>query len=1103
MKKGFFVLFILACMAWSSESIRVEVKDEQPTNVQMLGLRLRIINSSGQQYNGIQVKYYLKKRAVDNLEIMPFFLGNLSVQLEELDDTTAVLKVDVPVLGTGSTPDATGISVGIRRSGWGSIHKESMPGCPGTDFAEAASYGVYSGDNLIAGNLPSKGAMKIRFVGLRPETADSASPWVQLQNYGDSAVSLNGVKIKDASGNLHSLDSLTLAAKATLRVCNGSVSDCAQDSVVKSDSGLPFGKVGEFVLYQDSVPLDYIAWGDRGKYADSLEIENKEINPDNFFKTSEAPVIGPVSIYRKGDFFRTVIKDGTDSIVNWNKFSKNMARMPLTQLPYAEPSTLAYEAGVFKRKGEETMLVWVPVAGAKSYEVIVLNANDKSEVLHEVTDKTHYSALLGEGMYLWIVISQKFDVAEYEQGLTYENPDISDDDYRSFYVFTMRDSYKIDHDLNVEPLAARKDSYLLDLKWGERSIEAEWDKPHNSSGYIDDFGNRRFTDPKHYDYDAEESWRCWAVATAQLNHYYKGTLTQDEIIFHLKGLTSSDPILDAFPHGSEGGGDPEDVLSWALESPNVYVIDPHFFLNEEMMTYALEHRYPVILWEDNHIMLVDADMEIDRADYGGEGKMRIYRFHNIDNNGTIVWKPIYLGHLHKGFMVEKPIEEKARMSELYDDKDGNHVMDLNEVYDADKDGLLDFDEYNRFTTYHENRLYDTNQDGKLDYEEYRRFAAAEKEVNADYDGDGINDKTEIMSYAIREPYPESETGLLDGEYGVKTEFYTDIDGDGWRAEKDIDSDGDGKNDGEEDVNANGIKDDGETDVYIMDNNQVPSITLYALSELNYNDGVVCYNEQTTTHYCNVAAAAVALNGEFSAKVGARSTVGDIYSKGKVLLRSDTRVKGDVVLAEPSSIDDIYLQNGSTIDGKITEMLLDKWEDKYLLRNYDLEDFSVPSNHELIVRNGEVDVLNSDSYSFVKVEAGGTLIIPSGTVYIGTMQLDPRSKVRFAMPGQETTIHVKDDFTWRATTLNNAEEYDIIALGFKLVLHASGKRMFIDDMMAGNIVAPYSEVVIAQSRKLFYGTIFADKISVHQYAEIYHVNFDPIPNRPYFISMGGI
>ncbi|WP_297947492.1 hypothetical protein [uncultured Fibrobacter sp.] len=1104
MKKGLFVLFILACMAWSSESIRVEVKDEQPTNVQMLGLRLRIINNSGQQYNGIQVKYYLKKQATDNLVIEPYYMGNLSVQLEEFDNTTAVLKVNVPVLGTGSTPDATGISVGIRRSGWGSIHKENMSGCPGADFAEAASYGVYSGDNLIAGNLPSEGALKLRFIGLRPETADSASPWVQLQNYGDSAVSLNGVKIKDASGNLHSLDSLTLAAKATLRVCNGSVSNCVQDSVVKSISGLSFGKVGEFVLYRNSVPIDYVAWGARGNYADSLEIENKVIDPNRFFKTSEDPVFGPVSIYRKGDFFRTVIKDGTDSIVSWNKFRKNMARMPLTQLPYADPSMLAYGAEVFKRNGEETMLAWVPVAGAKSYEVVVLNANDQSEVLHEVTDKTHYSVLLAEGEYLWIVIPQMFGVAEYGQGHTYENLNISYDDYKSFKVFALSDSHHTAHDLNVEPLAARKDSYLLDLKWGERSIEAEWDKPHNTTGYVDQFGNRRFTDPKHYDFDAEESWRCWAVATAELNHYYEGTLTQDEIIFHLKGTGAfSDPILDAFPHGSEGSGDPWDVLSWALESPNVFVYDWRFFLNDDIMTAALENRYPVILWEGNHIMLVDADMVIDGAAYGVEGNIHIYRFHNIDNNGTIVWKPIYLSNLNRAFVVAKPIGEKARMSEVYDDADGNHVMSFNEIYDADGDTLLDFDEYYRFETYQFDSNYDMDNDGKFDYEEYRQFATAKRDLNADYDKDGIKDKTEIMSYTIREPYPESETGLLDGEYGVKTEFYTDIDGDGLRAEKDIDSDGDGKNDGDEDVNANGIKDDGETDVYIKDNNQgVSSITLYALSELNYNDGVECYNDKTETQYCNVAAAAVALNGEYSAKVGARSTVGDIYSKGKVILRSNTRVKGNVVLAEPSNIDDIYLQNGTTIDGEITSLPLTQWEDKYLPRNYDLEDFSVPSNHELIVRNNETAVLNPGSYSFVKVEAGGTLIIPSGTIYIGSIQLDPRSCVMFTMPGQETTIHVKGNFSWRATTLNGSAEYASIAKGFKLVLHASGKRLYIDNVMAGNIVAPYSEVVIAQSKKLFYGMIFADKISVHQYAKIYHVDFDPIQNS-LVVSMGGI
>ena len=167
----------------------------------------------------------------------------------------------------------------------------------------------------------------------------------------------------------------------------------------------------------------------------------------------------------------------------------------------------------------------------------------------------------------------------------------------------------------------------------------------------------------------------------------------------------------------------------------------------------------------------------------------------------------------------------------------------------------------------------------------------------------------------------------------------------------------------------------------------------------------------------------------------------------------------------------------------------------MLRNYDLEDFSVPSNHELIVRNNETAVLNPGSYSFVKVEAGGTLIIPSGTIYIGSIQLDPRSNVGFTTPGQETVIHVKNDFTWRARTLNDAAKYAAIAQGFKLVLHASGKRLYIDNMMAGNIVAPYSEVVIAQSRKLFYGTIFADKISVHQYAKLYHVDFNPIQSNP--------
>ena len=72
------------------------------------------------------------------------------------------------------------------------------------------------------------------------------------------------------------------------------------------------------------------------------------------------------------------------------------------------------------------------------------------------------------------------------------------------------------------------------------------------------------------------------------------------------------------------------------------------------------------------------------------------------------------------------------------------------------------------------------------------------------------------------------------------------------------------------------------------------------------------------------------------------------------------------------------------------------------------------------------------------------------------------------------MHINGDFTWRAKTDNKAVEYPLIAQGFKLIQHAHGKRMYIDNMVAGSIIAPHSEVILAQSRKLYYGKIYAEK-----------------------------
>ena len=49
-------------------------------------------------------------------------------------------------------------------------------------------------------------------------------------------------------------------------------------------------------------------------------------------------------------------------------------------------------------------------------------------------------------------------------------------------------------------------------------------------------------------------------------------------------------------------------------------------------------------------------------------------------------------------------------------------------------------------------------------------------------------------------------------------------------------------------------------------------------------------------------------------------------------------------------------------------------------------------------------------------------------------------------------------------------------------------MFIDNVFAGTIIAPTSNVILGQSNKIFYGAVIANDITVHQYSRIYHILF---------------
>jgi len=125
--------------------------------------------------------------------------------------------------------------------------------------------------------------------------------------------------------------------------------------------------------------------------------------------------------------------------------------------------------------------------------------------------------------------------------------------------------------------------------------------------------------------------------------------------------------------------------------------------------------------------------------------------------------------------------------------------------DSDSDGIVDFDEINRFFT---------------------------DPYNPDSDHDGVPDKAEIISY----------TFLNDGSFDSEDVRKPDPDSDDLRAELDWDSDNEGAPDGMEDLNRNGFVDIGETDPFNAAND--PPVE-YPIANFTWFPEVAWINETVT------------------------------------------------------------------------------------------------------------------------------------------------------------------------------------------------------------------------------------------------------------------
>jgi hypothetical protein len=434
------------------------------------------------------------------------------------------------------------------------------------------------------------------------------------------------------------------------------------------------------------------------------------------------------------------------------------------------------------------------------------------------------------------------------------------------------------HTRNIENILARKDTRMLDLGWAkEDSLIREyainnrwWDSP-NTGPMI----------------EKSENNRCWAVAVQQLNHYFGGSMAQDEIVYYGK---SDRRVEDHFPHGqninASGWPDIIPTMDYAL---NVSTIDHIAFQNWKVLISrglsfnsdfpnnsdmlfsatgwsltppspytviaSLEVGLPVVVIQANQGYSAMHVMVINGYQIHSDGSV-YFHYMNTDNDGHSEWRRYaYLNLLGLDVLV---IDIKRWALNLVDWT----------TYKLSKDSSGTSFGANFSVAYYvppsnskgrpmDNRIKDDSDgDGIVDFDEIHRFFTDPKKE--DSDRDGINDKEEIAYY-------------------TRMGKDADIDVDGLRAELDVDSDGDGDCDGDEMEGGTDMLDSTKHTAKL--NCKVePIMALLASEQIHINDRASCMDNDSI--YCPIVS--MGLRGN-AVQVGVSAKIGSILAGSSVCL----------------------------------------------------------------------------------------------------------------------------------------------------------------------------------------------------------------------------
>lgn len=637
--------------------------------------------------------------------------------------------------------------------------------------------------------------------------------------------------------------------------------------------------------------------------------------------------------------------------------------------------------------------------------------------------------------------------------------------YKAGYIYN---AYPTDACFGTGAFCAMKDTRMLAEDWSVGFNKDNWNKLFPKI----DFWNGKVNYAVHN--------RCWLTMAQMINHYKGGNVSSDEILYYVRsgfsdtsfggpvetmqavnyalGMTAWDNItytalLDAY----RGSGAIPSVDGWTVGTPTLHTIMNVIEAGNVLGVSQLNAGN-----KGGHSMVLNG-YKID-----SNGDVYIHLL-NTDNMGTAEWRYYCtITSLGSDVIVSTVLNGIG------------HLIDL--IPSVQISG-------NTFFTFYEPPLYasgrsanasvfaDNDNDGIVDFDEIERFGT--EPLNDDSDGDKKNDYEEIYDFM---------QCMGGSEYTSKS----DIDGDGLLAARDPDSDGDGYCDDQEIAYEDGNPHSCERfNASIHPDDSLPkcanydySLALLAKERLALNDRASCVTINGS--YCPIASYEMEYGDAYGVSLGVNASVGNIYSAKSVLLRDRAKVYGNLETA--GSVE--KQSSTSVVTGTIVEHSdrAGAYELMYapVLDNATLNgDFTI--HHQYSFNTGETlysHILGAGANNIEFLfNSGSNLVFNTNVCLAGALRFQNGAKMY--APTESVVFHIGNDFQWNGTIETN----DMISAAQRIMVYYYGtNRVFIQSDFAGTIVAPNAEVVVGQSGKNFYGAIYAKSIVIHQNTRITWVPF---------------